>query len=169
LDAEGKVEGFDKALVTNDITGGVMVAAANAVAKDVAVDSILFTLTVAEDATISIEATNLNNEAAGYLPTGEDIDLLIGAEGDTYPVMLAAGDVGTNVTGGTVAGPLDVVEGDASGDGVVNTTDIIAVINHIFDANVTLDDSGQKAADMNNDGIINTTDIIAIINAIFNP
>ena len=52
------------------------------------------------------------------------------------------------------------IKGDVNGDGIVNGTDIQAVINFIV--------SGQydKKADVNNDGVVNGTDIQEIINII---
>lgn len=167
---DGTVDGFDKALVANEIDGGLMIAAANATAKDVADGEVLFTLTGTSDTddtyAVSIEATSLNNKDAGYDEAGEEINLLIGIEGDTYPALLEAADVGNNVTAGSVT-VSSAIPGDANDDKNVNVDDIIAVINHIFDANVTLSESGQKAADMDNNDAINVDDIIAIINTIF--
>ena len=135
LDAEGKVEGFDKALVTSDITGGKMIAAANAVAKDTSADGVtLFTLTATSDTDatydISIEATGLTNSDAGYGngPDGKEgtsddgdpvpIDLLIGIDDDPddpYPARLVVADVGTaSVINGTVT-VQSLVDSDADG------------------------------------------------------
>ncbi len=56
--------------------------------------------------------------------------------------------------------PEPALKGDVNGDGVVNGTDIQAVINFII--------AGQydKKADVNNDGVVNGTDIQEIINII---
>lgn len=54
--------------------------------------------------------------------------------------------------------------GDVNGDGMVNVTDIIGIVNYILNtpsASFVVD-----AADVNEDGIINVTDIIAIVNSI---
>ncbi len=121
LDANDQVDGFDKPVVTNSITGGTAVAAARKDAQSVSGGVVLFTLAVSSSTAgtypISIVATNLNNTDAGYLETGVDIDLLIGIEGPDYPVMLAAADVGTNVTAGSVElSDIPTVEGDDDGD-----------------------------------------------------
>jgi hypothetical protein len=54
--------------------------------------------------------------------------------------------------------------GDVNNDGIINVTDVSAIISHIlgkqdeaFDASV---------ADLNNDGVINVTDVSAVINII---
>lgn len=55
--------------------------------------------------------------------------------------------------------------GDVNGDGVVNTTDAVLVINYYLGKSHTID---FNAADMNNDGSINTTDAVLIINKYLN-
>lgn len=54
--------------------------------------------------------------------------------------------------------------GDVNGDGMVNVTDIIGIVNYILNTPPTTFVAG--AADVNEDGIINVTDIIAIVNSI---
>lgn len=55
----------------------------------------------------------------------------------------------------------NVLLGDANGDGKVNTTDAVVVINYYLGKTNTID---IKAADINQDGKINTTDAVGIIN-----
>ncbi len=167
LDAEGKVEGFDKALVTNDITGGVMVAAANATAKDISAGVTLFTLTAASDATITIEATNLNNTDAGYDADGEDIDLLIGADDGTYPVMLAASDVKTNVTAGTLTALVEIPGAVTEGDDTVDVNDVLLVLDFMFGVEAATDAQSSAADVAEPYGTIDVNDVLGIINIIF--
>ena len=54
--------------------------------------------------------------------------------------------------------------GDATEDGQVNVTDIMAVANHIL--NIHMDKFNLLAADVNGDGDINVTDIMGIANII---
>lgn len=57
-----------------------------------------------------------------------------------------------------------ILIGDVNGDGLVNVTDIIGVVNYIL--NTPSASFVAEAADVNEDGIINVTDIIAIVNSI---
>ena len=59
-----------------------------------------------------------------------------------------------------------LLTGDANGDGSVDVTDAVAVIN----AYLTSDQSGINAgvADVNHDGVIDITDAVAIINLYLN-
>jgi hypothetical protein len=54
------------------------------------------------------------------------------------------------------------IRGDVNGDGIVNGTDIQAVINFI------IDDQYDEKADVNKDNLVNGTDIQEIINIIIN-
>ncbi|MBQ9364033.1 MAG: dockerin type I repeat-containing protein [Bacteroidaceae bacterium] len=65
----------------------------------------------------------------------------------------------------TAAGQTDIqthAKGDANADGVINITDVVAVIN----VYLTEDTTGvhEKLADANGDGVINITDAVLIIN-----
>ena len=64
------------------------------------------------------------------------------------------------------ANPQTLQTGDANGDGSVDVTDAVAVIN----AYLTSDQSGINAdvADVNHDGVIDITDAVAIINLYLN-
>ncbi len=54
--------------------------------------------------------------------------------------------------------------GDANGDGQVNVTDIVAIVNYIMDNPPA--GFNFTAADVNNDGSVNVTDIVQIVNII---
>lgn len=58
-----------------------------------------------------------------------------------------------------------VLLGDVNGDGIINTTDAIMVINYYLGKTNSID---ERKADVNGDGIVNTTDAIAIINRYLN-
>lgn len=62
----------------------------------------------------------------------------------------------------TVKAP--VQQGDANGDGTVDATDIVEVVNYIL--NKPSDKFKEDAADANGDGVVNAADIIAIVNII---
>lgn len=57
-----------------------------------------------------------------------------------------------------------VIQGDVNADGLVNVTDIVAVVNYIM--NNFSDDFVFDAADVNADGLVNVTDIVQIVNII---
>ena len=58
----------------------------------------------------------------------------------------------------------DYIMGDANGDGEVNVTDIVEIVNAIM--NKTSAKFVRAAADMNNDNDINVTDIVLVVNII---
>ena len=63
---------------------------------------------------------------------------------------------------GSIYGTFDIViRGDVSGDGKINTADMILVRNHIIGTN-TMSGCRTYAADSNKDGKINTADMITI-------
>ncbi len=57
-----------------------------------------------------------------------------------------------------------VLRGDANGDTKVNITDVVAVVNRIYNSTFALNDVN---ADANGDGKINITDVVAIVNIIY--
>ena len=59
---------------------------------------------------------------------------------------------------------IDGLPGDANNDGLINMTDVTAVINYILGKGTA--DFHWQLADMNFDGFINMTDVNAIINVI---
>ena len=57
-----------------------------------------------------------------------------------------------------------IIPGDANGDGAVNVTDIVEMVNYILgkpSANFN-----KEAADVNSDGEVNVTDIVSVVNII---
>ena len=56
-----------------------------------------------------------------------------------------------------------IVEGDSTGDGKINSGDLLRVINHLK-GTTTLDESQFLAADCDNNGKINSGDLLRIIN-----
>ncbi|MBQ8714736.1 MAG: leucine-rich repeat protein [Prevotella sp.] len=62
----------------------------------------------------------------------------------------------------------DVLPGDANGDGMVNVTDIVEIVNAILGHPSAKFD--PVAADVNSDGEVNVTDIVSVVNIILsNP
>ena len=66
--------------------------------------------------------------------------------------------------GETATGSLNVVSGDANGDGQVSIADAVAIVNYIL-GNASAD-FNDAAADMNHDGHITITDAVALVNLI---
>ena len=96
LDGNGTADGYVQPLVydTDEAVGGTKIAAAHHYAGGSDGD-VLFTLffslkSGASPGTypINIKPTVLNNTDAGYSAEGEAIDMLIGIDGDTYPVLI---------------------------------------------------------------------------------
>lgn len=56
------------------------------------------------------------------------------------------------------------IKGDVNGDGIVNVSDAIQIINAISSSKIDLLD--KNVADMNSDGVVNVSDAIQIINVI---
>jgi hypothetical protein len=54
------------------------------------------------------------------------------------------------------------IAGDINGDGVVDITDAVALINRYLSG--TTDTLNLSIADMNNDGVVDITDAVAIVN-----
>jgi hypothetical protein len=164
LGTDGKVDGFDKPLVTNEVSGtGMRIAAANATAAASGANVVLFALEVksldenAAEGTpydIGIIATELTNAAAGYTEPTE-IDLLIEAKSDSsFASLLTATDAAANVTKGTIkiggGNP-----GDLNDDKTVDIFDILAAV----DAMAVY----AENADLNDDDVVDIFDILAIV------
>ena len=67
-------------------------------------------------------------------------------------------------TGQAFAYTEPVLRGDANGDSKVNITDVVAVVNRIYNSTFVLN---EVNADANGDGKINITDVVAIVNIIY--
>lgn len=93
-------------IVDNPVAStGIRVAAASPEAVTATGEAVLFTLkaTVPDtvDATgyeVKLVPTVLDNASAGYDPAGEQVDLLIGIDGETYPVLLKAPETDSEAT-----------------------------------------------------------------------
>ncbi len=64
----------------------------------------------------------------------------------------------------SITAAFNTVLGDVNGDGVVNITDAIGLVNHILGKSTF--EVNELAADVNEDGAVNITDAIAIVNLI---
>jgi hypothetical protein len=59
------------------------------------------------------------------------------------------------------------VRGDANGDGVINVTDVVYLINYLFLVPPGPPPIPLEAGDANCDGVINVTDVVYLINFLF--
>jgi hypothetical protein len=86
---------------------------------------------------------------------GSDMDLL--ADGDTVPPA----DGSSNYSYET----LPHLRGDANGDDVTNSADIVFLINYLFKSGPTPDP--LELGDVNCDGVVNSADVVYMINYLF--
>ena len=56
----------------------------------------------------------------------------------------------------------DVKKGDANGDGVINSGDLLAIQKHLLGVKIITDPARINAADANGDGVINSGDLLKI-------
>lgn len=123
-------------------------------------------------------AISKNSVASATINTGEDVQLVITAdEGYVLKTLFVDGtDVLANVSddgiytitaisknmsvSATFEEDLVVIEGDVNLDGVVNSSDIVAIYNAIAGEGPT------EGADVNGDGTINSADAVATYNII---
>ncbi|MDY3062439.1 MAG: dockerin type I repeat-containing protein [Bacteroidaceae bacterium] len=123
-------------------------------------------------------AISKNSVASATINTGEDVQLVITAdEGYVLKTLFVDGtDVLANVSddgiytitaisknmsvSATFEEDLVIIEGDVNLDGVVNSSDIVAIYNAIAGEGPT------EGADVNGDGTINSADAVATYNII---
>lgn len=145
-----------------------------------------FTVSVStgEGGQIEIEGTGAvskNSVANATINTGEDVVLVITAdegyelktlyvdgsdvvadvtEDGTYTISAIAKNISVSATFEEKAGLL----GDVTGDGIVNSADVVAVYNFIIDG----ESSGFKGelANVNGDSNVNSADVVAVYNII---
>jgi hypothetical protein len=60
---------------------------------------------------------------------------------------------------------LSAIRGDANGDGVINVTDVVYLINYLFISGPA--PNPIQAGDANCDGVVNVTDVVYLINYLF--
>jgi len=89
-----------------------------------------------------------------YASSYEYVAFATTSEGDTF-----YGEIKTFETGESPVTP-----GDANGDGLVNVTDIVEIVNDILGHPSAK--FNKAAADVNGDGVVNVTDIVSVVNII---
>jgi len=104
-----------------------------------------------------------------YWPPRHSFVIRYAQNGETFDMQkMGRVDSGVEVFDGI--GDIDVTFelinlGDANGDGVIDISDVTAVINHILGSDTSVN---QTNADANGDGVIDISDVTTIINTILN-
>ena len=84
-------------------------------------------------------------------------DVTLTPAGDYYTLTMPDDDVTVTVTW-----KLAVVKGDVNGDGTVDISDVVALVNIILNGSSDY----QAEADVNNDEGIDISDVVALVNII---
>jgi hypothetical protein len=123
-------------------------------------DHLSSTLTVGELVTIPLDANKLSTDSQGYISfiidnAGSGNTFEFSSKEGSNPPKLVVNTGGTlpTSTPGT-GGPPCSLQGDASGNGTVNTADYVIWLNH-FDQSTS---AGCPSADFNSDGSVNGVD-----------
>ena len=117
---------------------------------------------------MTLTAAMLNGSGSSYTL---DLSSTVTAMAGSYVLTLTASGSGIVDTAGNalasdasdgwaINGPAAPVEYDVTGDGIVNTLDILAIVNRMTTNGVTPVSPVTIAMDVNLDGIINTLDIL---------
>ncbi len=106
--------------------------------------------TAAEDGTLVVDTSTL--------APGEYIFSIPGQYGNEYPDVIVGAPGGIRLT----IHEKPAVKGDLNGDGVIDSTDVMALFNAINSG----DDLDAAIADVNGDGVIDARDVMALYNII---
>ena len=98
----------------------------------------------------------VSTNATSSSTPGEYEITVSGVDAQNYEITYVAGKL-------TIEEP-NFIPGDANGDGVVNVTDIVEIVNDILGHPSAKFD--PIAADVNGDGVVNVTDIVSVVNII---
>ncbi len=85
--------------------------------------------------------------------------------GDSLMILVDSGMVGSFSDTVFVDNDGEYIHGDANGDGVINATDVVYLINYLFISGPVPDP--LEAGDVNCDGVVNVTDVVYLINYLF--
>jgi len=104
-----------------------------------------------------------------------DLDQMGGKGSSTnFKLMVSAGGQSSPIGNGSstnyklmagYVGATFVQRGDATGDGVINSADVVYLINYLFKGGPAPEP--LEAGDCNCDGIINSADVVYLINYLF--
>ena len=73
-------------------------------------------------------------------------------------------ELGNRLSKKVTAG-VDFIRGDANGDGTVDESDVVVIVNYIMKK--PLETFNFNAADVNGDGVVDIADVVGIVNIIF--
>jgi hypothetical protein len=85
--------------------------------------------------------------------------------GDSLMILVDSGMVGSFSDTVFVENQGEFIRGDANGDGVINSADVVYLINYLFKGGPPPEP--LEAGDVNCDGIINSADVVYLINYLF--
>jgi len=161
-------------IFNNDTAGETKIAAAVPKALTSTASGFLCTVTFkvptgakeTETFPVKIIPTSLDNKSAGYDPlTMTPAELIVPpviTDTDNYKALLSADDLTKAAPAGTVGVGSSFKDGDVNGDGEVDTSDAVMVLNY-YVGNV--DETALKGrADVTGEGDIDTSDAVSILN-----
>lgn len=135
----------------------------------IATDGGIFDLNLDGSPLYSGEVPNRNNEAGGYYSSYDKSLSSTSAtsHGFVYNIY-ALNDkkmgLGNIVITGELTEKINPIMGDVNGDGLVNITDVVCLVNYVLDSDAS--NINLEISDINGDGIINITDVVSLVNLI---
>lgn len=135
-------------------------------------------VTPTTDTTTNTPAVTTNTEEVKMKISGDSLvissNMTLDEIKTVYPYIVIIDETGAvtarlgtgsivNINGGSYK---LVKKGDVNGDGEVNVSDIIAMLNHIKQTNIILDASKLEAASLSGNGIVTVTDVVKELNYI---
>ncbi|MBQ2167914.1 MAG: dockerin type I repeat-containing protein, partial [Prevotella sp.] len=115
------------------------------------------------------EVPNRNNEAGGYYSSyDKSLSSTSATSHDfVYNIYALNGKkmgLGNIVITGELTEKINPIMGDVNGDGLVNITDVVCLVNYVLDSDAS--NINLEISDINGDGIINITDVVSLVNLI---
>lgn len=115
------------------------------------------------------EVPNRNNETGGYYSSYEKSLSSTSATSHNFVYNIYALNdrkmgLGNIVITGELTEKINPIMGDVNGDGLVNITDVVCLVNYVLDSNAS--NINLEISDINGDGIINITDVVSLVNLI---
>lgn len=115
------------------------------------------------------EVPNRNNEAGGFYSSyDKSLSSTSATSHDFVYNIYALNDkkmgLGNIVITGELTEKINPIMGDVNGDGLVNITDVVCLVNYVLDSDAS--NINLEISDINGDGIINITDVVSLVNLI---
>lgn len=135
----------------------------------IATDGGIFDLNLDGSPLYSGEVPNRNNEAGGYYSSyDKSLSSTSATSHDFVYNIYALNDkkmgLGNIVITGELTEKINPIMGDVNGDGLVNITDVVCLVNYVLDSDAS--NINLEISDINGDGIINITDVVSLVNLI---